>query len=92
LQGEKCHKYAYLGNTFRRYIMSSKIKFLGVLAVAAALSACGPTTADRTATGAVIGGAVAAVTGESILNGALIGGAAGAVSCTVAPTNPNCVQ
>jgi len=65
-------------------------KLLGVLAIGATLSACGATDGERTATGAVIGGALAAATGESILNGALIGGAAGAVSCSVAPNAPNC--
>jgi osmotically inducible lipoprotein OsmB len=71
--------------------MSNTFKILGALATAAVLSACGTTDAERTATGAVIGGAVAAVTGENIVNGALIGGAAGAVSCSVAPANPQCI-
>jgi osmotically inducible lipoprotein OsmB len=79
------------GNDFWRLLMSNKIKLLGVLATFAVLSACGETDAERTATGAVIGGAVAAVTGENIVNGALIGGAAGAVSCSVAPANPQCI-
>ena len=71
--------------------MSNKFKFLGVLAALVTLSACGETDMERTATGAVIGGALAAVTGESITNGALIGGAAGAVSCSVSPGAPTCI-
>jgi hypothetical protein len=71
--------------------MSKIVKFLGLVAVAGTLAACGETAAERTATGAVIGGALAAVTGEDIANGALIGGAAGAVSCSVAPAAPNCI-
>jgi len=70
--------------------MSNAFKMLGVLAIAATLSACGETDAERAATGAVIGGAIGAVTGENIVNAALIGGAAGAVSCSVAPGAPNC--
>jgi osmotically inducible lipoprotein OsmB len=71
--------------------MFKSFKILGVIAVAATLSACGETDMERTATGAVIGAAAAAVTGESITNGALIGGAVGAVSCSVSPGAPNCI-
>ncbi|MBP1804794.1 hypothetical protein [Rubellimicrobium aerolatum] len=70
--------------------MSTTLRLLAVLGVAATLSACGDTDLERTATGATIGAGIAAVTGESALNGALIGGAAGAVSCSVAPGAPNC--
>ena len=44
------------------------------------LGACGQTDLERAATGAVIGGAAAAVTNGDVAKGALIGGAAGA-SC-----------
>jgi len=65
--------------------MLKSVKILGVVAAMSTLVACGDTDMERTATGAVLGAAAAAVTGESITNGALIGGAAGAVSGTVAP-------
>ncbi len=71
--------------------MSNTFKLFGVLATLVTLSACGETDIERATTGAVIGGAVAAVTGESITNGALIGGSIGAVSCSVSPTAPNCI-
>lgn len=71
--------------------MSKIVKFLGLVAVAGTLAACGETAAERTATGAVIGAAAAAVTGENVGNAALIGGAIGAVSCSVAPAAPNCI-
>ena len=71
--------------------MSKIAKFLGLVAIAGTLVACGETDAERTATGAVIGAAAAAVTGENVVNGALIGGAAGAISCSVAPGAPNCI-
>lgn len=71
--------------------MSKIVKFLGLAAVAATLAACGETAAERTATGAVIGGALGAVTGEDIGNAALIGGAIGAVSCSVARGTPGCI-
>jgi len=70
--------------------MAHKFKFLAVIAAVATLSACGDTDIERAATGAVIGGAAAAVTGEDVRNGVLIGGAVGAVSCSVAPGAPNC--
>lgn len=71
--------------------MSKIIRLAGLAVVAATLAACGETAAERTATGAVIGGALGAVTGEDIGNAALIGGAIGAVSCSVAPGAPNCI-
>lgn len=71
--------------------MFKSFKILGVVAVAATLTACGETDMERTATGAVIGAAAAAVTGEDVVNGALIGGAVGAVSCSVSPGAPNCI-
>ena len=71
--------------------MSNIVRILGVLAIGATLTACGETDLERTASGAVIGGAIAAVTDENIVNGALIGGAAGAVACSVAPGAPNCI-
>ena len=70
--------------------MANTFKLFAVLATAVTLSACGETDIERTATGAVIGGAAAAVTGENVTNGALIGGAIGAVSCSVAPGAANC--
>jgi hypothetical protein len=71
--------------------MFKSFKILGVFAAVATLAACGETDIERTATGAVIGAAAAAVTGESVTNGALIGGAVGAVSCSVSPGAPNCI-
>jgi osmotically inducible lipoprotein OsmB len=71
--------------------MRNTFKLFGVLAIAATLSACGETDMERTATGAVIGAALAAATGEDVVNGALAGGAVGAVSCSVAPGAPNCI-
>ena len=62
--------------------MLNTLKISAVAAILA-LSACGDTDIERGATGALIGGAAAAVTGENVANGVLIGGAAGAVSCTV---------
>jgi osmotically inducible lipoprotein OsmB len=71
--------------------MTRSFRALGILALCGAgLAACGETDVERAATGAVIGGAVAAATGENIGNAALIGGAIGAVSCNVAPGAPNC--
>jgi osmotically inducible lipoprotein OsmB len=70
--------------------MSTTLRAFGVLAIAAALTACGRTDLERTATGAVLGGAVGAVTDGDIAQSALIGGAVGAVSCNVAPGAPNC--
>ncbi len=52
------------------------------------LAACGQTDLERTATGAVIGGAVASATGGDVGQGALIGGAAGA-TCRSLGTCPN---
>ena len=65
--------------------MLKTLTLVGALAAVTTLSACGETDMERTATGAVIGAAAAAVTGENIANGALIGGSLGAVSGTVAP-------
>lgn len=70
--------------------MSTKLNILGVLAVAAVLSACGTTDVERAATGAAIGGATAALTDGNLAEGALIGAAVGAISCNVAPGAPNC--
>ena len=70
--------------------MTLTIRTLAVLACAAALSACGETDVERAATGAAIGGAVAAATDGSLAEGALYGAAAGAISCNVAPGAPNC--
>jgi hypothetical protein len=61
--------------------MSTPFKIVGSFAIAATLTACGETDGERAATGAFIGGAVAAVTDENIVNGALIGGALGGTSC-----------
>jgi len=59
--------------------MSKTFKLLGVLAIGAALSACGQTPAERGATGALTGAALAAVTGEDVVTGALIVGAGAAL-------------
>ncbi|ADO43326.1 hypothetical protein [Ketogulonicigenium vulgare] len=72
--------------------MKNIVKFVGAAAIAVTLAACGDTDIERGATGALIGGAAAAVTGESVMNGVLIGGAVGAVSCSVAPGAPNCYR
>ncbi|WP_108258458.1 hypothetical protein [Mangrovicoccus ximenensis] len=53
-----------------------------------ALTACGQTDLERTATGAVIGGAAGQVITGDPVTGALIGGAAGA-SCRALGTCPN---
>ncbi|GGL67863.1 hypothetical protein [Wenxinia marina] len=67
------------------------LKILSVLVLAGSgLTACGATDAERGATGALIGGAAAAATGENVVNGALIGGAAGAIYCNVTPNVPEC--
>ena len=59
-----------------------KITFsAGTLAL---LGACGDSDLERATTGALMGGAAAAVTGENVGNGMLIGGAIGGASCTVA--------
>jgi hypothetical protein len=70
--------------------MSITVRALAVLSFAAALSACGTTDVERAATGAAIGGAVAAATDGNLAEGALYGAALGAVSCSVAPGAPNC--
>jgi hypothetical protein len=70
--------------------MSITIRAVSALAFAAALSACGTTDVERAATGAAIGGAIAAGTGGNLAQGALYGAAAGAVSCSIAPGAPNC--
>ena len=67
--------------------MSKTFKLLGVLAIGAALSACGQTPAERGATGALGGAALAAVTGENVVTGALLGGAIGGIG--VCAANPN---
>ncbi|TNC71648.1 hypothetical protein [Rubellimicrobium roseum] len=70
--------------------MSITLRLVAVLGVAATLTACGETDLERTATGAAIGGGVAALTNGDLAEGALIGAAAGAISCNVAPGAPNC--
>ena len=70
--------------------MAITLRTFGVLAVAALLAACGATPVERAATGAAIGGAVAAATDNDLTQGALYGAALGAVSCSVAPGAPNC--
>ncbi len=67
--------------------MTLTIRAAAVLAACATLAACGQTPVERASTGALAGGAVAAVTGEEVLNGALIGGAIGGIAPCVA--NPN---
>ncbi len=67
------------------------IRTLGVLGLVATLTACGATPAERATTGALAGGAVSAVTGESVLNGALIGGAVGGIApCVINPGTAGC--
>lgn len=60
---------------------------IGMVAVLA-LAACGSTDLERTATGAVIGGAAGQVITGDPITGALIGGAAGA-TCRTLGTCPN---
>jgi hypothetical protein len=67
--------------------MSRSIAPLFVIA-ALALAGCGQTDLERTATGAVIGGAVGQVVAGDAATGALIGGAAGA-TCRSLGTCPN---
>lgn len=68
----------------------SRLPVIAMIAAVATLAACGETAIERSATGAVIGGAAAAATGESVRDGVLFGGAIGAVSCSVLPGAPNC--
>lgn len=65
-------------------------KILGISAICAllGLAACGQSDIERTATGAVIGGAVGQVVAGDPATGALIGGAAGA-TCRSLGTCPN---
>lgn len=65
-------------------------RVLGVAGIAAilGLTACGQTDLERTATGAVIGGAAGQVVAGDPVTGALIGGAAGA-TCRSLGTCPN---
>lgn len=67
--------------------MTNILRAAGALAVAATLAACGQTPVERATTGALAGGAIAAVSDESVLNGALIGGAVGGIAPCIA--NPN---
>lgn len=71
--------------------MTTTIRTLGVLLVAATLAACGTTPTERAATGAAGGAAIAAVTDENVVNGALIGAAAGGIgTCLVNPYAAGC--
>ena len=71
--------------------MTTTIRLLGVLGVAATLAACGTTPVERTATGAAGGAALATVLGEDALDGALIGAAAGGIgTCVVNPQAQGC--
>lgn len=69
--------------------MGKTLKFTAIFATCTLLVACGSTDLERTATGAVIGGATAKVLGEDVATGALIGGAAGATCGTtgICPNN-----
>ncbi|MEM1130007.1 MAG: hypothetical protein AAGH83_05720 [Pseudomonadota bacterium] len=67
--------------------MSTTLKIAGVCALLG-LAACGQSDIERTATGAVIGGAVGQVVAGDPATGALIGGAAGA-TCRSLGTCPN---
>lgn len=67
--------------------MTLTLRAAAVLAACATLAACGQTPIERGATGALAGGAGAAVLGEDVGTGALIGGAVGAIAPCVA--NPN---
>ncbi|OSP53834.1 hypothetical protein [Pseudoruegeria sp. SK021] len=62
-------------------------KISGIIGILA-LSACGNTDLERTATGAVIGGAAGQVVAGDPVTGALLGGAAGA-TCRSLGTCPN---
>ncbi len=64
------------------------IRYGMIAAFLLALGACGETDMERTATGAVIGGAAGQVVAGDPLTGALIGGAAGA-TCRALGTCPN---
>ncbi|MXU66105.1 hypothetical protein [Oceanomicrobium pacificus] len=55
------------------------IKLAAVIGVAALITACGNTAAEKAVTGAAIGAGVAAVTDNDIATGAAIGGATGVV-------------
>jgi hypothetical protein len=70
--------------------MSITLRTLAVLGLGVMLTACGETDVERAATGAAIGGAIAAATDGNLAEGALYGAAAGAVACNVAPGAPNC--
>lgn len=70
--------------------MSKSIKMSAVASLLILLGACGETDLERTATGAVIGGATAAVFGGNVGTAALVGGAAGAISCNANPGGANC--
>lgn len=84
----------YLGLTSSRLeivAMTTTLRMAAVLAACATLAACGQTPAERAATGAAGGAAIAAVTGESLTNGALIGAAAGGIgACVVNPNAAGC--
>ena len=67
--------------------MSKPITVLGLVALLG-LAACGESDIERTATGAVIGGAAGQVLAGDAKTGALIGGAAGA-TCRSLGTCPN---
>ena len=71
--------------------MSITLRTLGVLAVLAALTACGQTPAERAATGALVGGAAAELADEDLTTGLLVGGAIGGIApCVANPTASGC--
>lgn len=65
-------------------------KYIVLVAGIATVAACGRTDLERTATGAVIGGAAAKAVGKDVGEGALYGGAVGAARCNVAPNQQGC--
>lgn len=65
-----------------------RVLSVAALAAIVALAGCGQSDIERTATGAVIGGAVGQVVAGDAKTGALIGGAAGA-TCRSLGTCPN---
>ncbi|MEM8555613.1 MAG: hypothetical protein AAGF71_12415 [Pseudomonadota bacterium] len=65
-----------------------KFVYFALVAASLALAGCGQSDLERTATGAVIGGAAGHVLAGDAKTGALIGGAAGA-TCRALGTCPN---
>lgn len=66
-------------------MMSTTLRLTAALLLASSLAACGNTQGQRTATGALIGGAGGAVAGNAIggTGGAIVGGVAGGTAGAV---------